>query len=121
MQFVDMLDNTAVGQRNILNNFGQSALPTVTWQIDPFGHSAFQGVMSSSLSGYKGIMWAREASDYKAISCANKTIERVWSPSNTLGNAAATFQGIFVDNCKSISECIESQGYLCSFRSVWLA
>ena len=32
--FVDMLDNTAVGQRNIVNNFGVAALPNVTWQID---------------------------------------------------------------------------------------
>ena len=32
--FVDMLDNTAIGQRMILNNFGEAALPTVTWQID---------------------------------------------------------------------------------------
>jgi alpha-mannosidase len=30
--FVDMLDNTAVGQRAILDNFGESALPTVTWR-----------------------------------------------------------------------------------------
>ena len=27
------LDNTAVGHRAILENFGQSALPNVTWQI----------------------------------------------------------------------------------------
>jgi alpha-mannosidase len=31
--FVDMLDNTAVGQRAILENFGASAIPTLTWQI----------------------------------------------------------------------------------------
>ncbi len=31
--FVDMLDNTAVGQRAILDNFGASALPRTTWQI----------------------------------------------------------------------------------------
>ena len=52
--FVDMLDNTAVGQRAILDNFGPSALPKLTWQIDPFGHSAFQGMMSGALAGYAG-------------------------------------------------------------------
>ena len=31
--YIDMLANTQVGHRAILNNFGQSALPTVTWQI----------------------------------------------------------------------------------------
>ena len=35
--WTDMLDNTHVGQRNILQNFGGNALPTATWQIDPFG------------------------------------------------------------------------------------
>jgi alpha-mannosidase len=33
--FVDMLDNTAVGQRSIVDNFGITSLPTLTWQIDP--------------------------------------------------------------------------------------
>ena len=95
--FVDMLDNTATGQRAILNNFGASALPTVTWQIDPFGHSAFQGVLSSSLAGYKGVMWAREADDFKQLMCQKKGLERIWSPSASLGVDATTFQGIFVD------------------------
>ena len=36
--YIDQLDNTALGQRSILQNFGQSALPTISWQIDPFGH-----------------------------------------------------------------------------------
>ena len=31
--FVDMLDNTHVGQRAIVDYFGVSALPTMTWQI----------------------------------------------------------------------------------------
>jgi len=95
--YVDMLDNTATGQRAILNNFGQSALPTVTWQIDPFGHSAFQGILSSPLSGYKGVMWAREMDDFKMLMCAARGLERVWSPSASLGADATTFQGIFVD------------------------
>ena len=30
--FVDMLDNTATGHRAILENFGEAALPNVTWQ-----------------------------------------------------------------------------------------
>ena len=48
--FVDMLDNTHLGQRLIFNSFG--VVPKTTWQIDPFGHSGFQGSMlSSPLSG----------------------------------------------------------------------
>ncbi len=35
--YVDMIDNTALGHRLIREQFGQGAIPTVTWQIDPFG------------------------------------------------------------------------------------
>ena len=90
-----MLDNTHVGQRNIVSNFGVAALPSLTWQIDPFGHSAFQGVMSGPLSGYVGVMWGREAAEFRASSQSNRMIERVWMPSPSLGSNAACFQGIF--------------------------
>ena len=92
-----MLDNTAVGHRNLVHNFGPAALPSITWQIDPFGHSAFQGIMSSSLSGFQGLMYAREAADFKQASAATQSLERVWLPSASLGPAAASFQGIFID------------------------
>jgi hypothetical protein len=35
--YVDMLDNTAVGQRAILENFGAGALPRAGWQIGGLG------------------------------------------------------------------------------------
>ena len=92
-----MLDNTAVGHRYIFDNFGSDALPQATWQIDPFGHSAFQGILSSSRGGFSGVMWAREAAEFKAH-CANTSkLERVWLPSSSLGGAVATFQGTFFD------------------------
>jgi len=90
-----MIDNTAVGQRAILDNFGADALPTLTWQIDPFGHSAFQGVMSGGLAGYAGVMWGREDAQLKAQSLPTRAYERVWLPSPSLGGAAASFAGIF--------------------------
>ena len=34
----------------------------------------------------------------QAVSCAAKAIERIWLPSPSLGEAAATFQGVFVDS-----------------------
>lgn len=95
--YTDMIDNTALGHRYIIENFGVSALPTLAWQIDPFGHSSFQGVLSSPLGGYKGVMWAREAADFKAAAANATALERVWLPSASLGGAAAGFQGIFLD------------------------
>ncbi len=43
--FVDMIDQTALGHRKILELFGEEAIPTVGWQIDPFGHSAVQAYL----------------------------------------------------------------------------
>ena len=95
--YVDMLDNTALGIRNIVDNFGSTSIPTLAWQIDPFGHSAFQGVLSSALGGYIGVFWARESADFKMNCCgAAAKLERVWRPSPSRPEIA-TFQGIFPD------------------------
>ena len=95
--YVEILDNVAVGQRAIVANFGREAIPRLQWQIDPFGHSAFMGVLSSPLGGYTGIMWARESAELKLLSCASGRLERVWLPSPSLPHVA-TFQGVFVDS-----------------------
>ena len=34
--YVDMLDNTAIGQRHIAENFGVAALPKITWRTYTF-------------------------------------------------------------------------------------
>ena len=91
----DMVDNTAVGHRFIAETFGQSALPNTTWSIDPFGHSAFQGVLSSPLAGFQGVLWGREPAELKAASAAARALERVWLPSRSQG--IATFAGAFWD------------------------
>ena len=91
------LDNFFLGHRYIVQNFGASALPQLAWSIDPFGHSATMGVLSGPLSGFRGIMWGREASDFKALTCETADVERIWLPSASLGTAATTWQGIFVD------------------------
>ena len=93
--FTDALDNAALGQRHIVDNFGVAALPTLSWTIDPFGHSAFGAVLASSLGGSAGQMWGREEQAFKAQSCASQRLERVWLPSASLGGAAATFGGVF--------------------------
>ena len=42
-------------------------------------------------------MWGRESADFKQLSCRDLGVERVWSPSVSLGPAAVTAQFVFVD------------------------
>ena len=80
-----MLDNTHLGGRLIFESFGVS--PQTTWQIDPFGHSTFQGSMlSSPLSGVNGVYVARM--DYQDITARKlyKGTEMFWAPSPSLPN-----------------------------------
>lgn len=93
--FVDMIDNTALGHRFILSEFGVSALPTVTWQIDPFGHSSTQAsLLSTPASGFNALFVSRaDYGDIKART-ANLSLEYVWTPSASLGDEASTFFSI---------------------------
>ena len=40
--YVDMVDQTTLGHRYLLEEFGEDGVPTTTWQLDPFGHSSTQ-------------------------------------------------------------------------------
>ena len=83
--FIDMVDNQHLGGRLIYDQFGVS--PKTTWQIDPFGHSAFQGSMlSSPLSGVNGVYVARmDYQDIEARKLFNGT-EMFWAPSPSQPN-----------------------------------
>jgi len=86
-----MLDNTAAGVRWIAETFGPSALPRVTSQLDPFGHSAFQAsVMSSPISGYIAQFHAREDYQEGGARGASQTMDFAWAPSSSLALDAMT-------------------------------
>lgn len=93
--YVDMVDQTQLGHRFIVSEFGQAALPSVTWQIDPFGHSGTQAsLLSSPASGYSALFVSR--ADYADIQARTKTksLEYIWQASNSLGSQASTFFSI---------------------------
>lgn len=94
--FVDMIDQTSLGHRLLLSQFGPvHGVPRTTWQIDPFGHSAFQGsMMSAPLAGYSAVYFAR--ADWQEIPQrnANKTTEMFWAPSASQGASTGTLGGI---------------------------
>jgi alpha-mannosidase len=93
--YVDMVDNTNLGHRYIAQEFGEEALPSVTWSIDPFGHSSTQAsLLSSPAAGFSALFVSRaDYSDIRART-ANKSLEYVWRPSASLGDDASTFFSI---------------------------
>ena len=91
--YVDMVDQTTLGHRYISQQFGVQ--PTVTWQIDPFGHSSSQAVLFGPLSGIDGIFFARIDYQDKDRRVADKELEMVWRASPSLGAAAQSFAGAF--------------------------
>lgn len=91
--FADMIDNTAVGHRALMAEFGVA--PRTTWQIDPFGHSTFQAsVLSSPLAGFNAVFFMR--ADWQEIALRQNltTTEMIWAPSPTMGAGGSTFAGI---------------------------
>lgn len=49
--YVGMVDQTHLGHSFLKEEFGTQVLPTVGWQIDPFGHSATQASLLSAQVG----------------------------------------------------------------------
>ena len=57
--YIDMIDQTTLGHQFILNEFGAAHIPTIGWQIDPFGHSATQAALLSAEVGFDALFFGR--------------------------------------------------------------
>ena len=56
--YAEQLDQTTLGHRFLLSQF--NVTPKTTWQIDPWGHTAFQATyMSSPLAGFNAVYYGR--------------------------------------------------------------
>ena len=95
--YVDMVDQTTLGHKFIMDEFGADAAPTIGWQIDPFGHSATQAALLSYELGFDGLFFAR--SDYQDHQNreTKQAMEVIWRASESLGAGAQVFTGAFID------------------------
>lgn len=57
--YVAMVDQTTLGHRLLLDEFGEAGVPKVAWQLDPFGHSATQAALLSAEAGMDGLFFGR--------------------------------------------------------------
>eukprot|EP00850_Spirogloea_muscicola_P002507 SM000009S23636 [mRNA] locus=s9:1224350:1238286:+ [translate_table: standard] len=92
--YVDMIDQTTLGHRYILDQFGDDHFPRVGWQIDPFGHSATQASLLSAEVGFDALFFAR--ADYDDIKRRRKDLEMemIWRGSKSLAESAQIFAGL---------------------------
>ena len=96
VHYVDMIDQTTLGHKFIVDEFGPDAAPTIGWQVDPFGHSATQAALLSYDVGFDALFFMRIEYEDSAIREAKKTKEHIWRASESLGNNAQVFTGAFI-------------------------
>lgn len=76
--------NIQLLSRFLNDTFGKCGRPTVSWQIDPFGHSSEAAIEFAEM-GFEGLFVGRiDFEDfYKRFS--TKSLETIWRPDPTLG------------------------------------
>ena len=91
--YIDMIDQTTLGHLFIREQFGEQAIPTVGWQIDPFGHSATQAALLSAAVGFDGLFFGRIDYQDRTNRLLKKELEVVWSASPSYGPSNYVFAG----------------------------
>ena len=95
--YTDIIEQMTRGHAFIRREFGEAFLPTVAWQIDPFGHSAEHATLLAQM-GFDAVFFARIDYQEKTLRIANSTLEYIWRSSPTFGSAVDLFTGVFYDH-----------------------
>ncbi|KAL0047195.1 hypothetical protein WJX82_009185 [Trebouxia sp. C0006] len=91
--YVAMIDQTTRGHSFIKEQFGK--VPTVGWQLDPFGHSATHAALMCGLLGFDGLFFGR--ADYQDMDVRKpaKQMEMLWRGAKSFGDTADVFTSNF--------------------------
>lgn len=89
--YIDMIDQTTLGHQFIVKEFGAAHIPTIGWQIDPFGHSATQASLLSAEVGFDALFFGRIDYQDRIERRANKSLEMIWSASASYGPSNYVF------------------------------
>jgi alpha-mannosidase len=89
--YVQMVDQTTRGHQFLMRHFG--IRPSVTWQIDPFGHSNTEAWLLGAEAGMDALFFGRM--DYQDFAVRKNTsrTEWIWQGSKSMGASAQTFTG----------------------------
>jgi hypothetical protein len=87
----DMIDQTTRGHRWLSRQFGPQAVPRVSWQLDPFGHSAAHAeLVSQGASGAHAVFYGRSDWRDREARSRRRELEHVWQPSASCGARCAS-------------------------------
>ena len=82
--YIGMIDNTALGHRFLKEEL--DIVPTVGWQLDPFGHSSTQGGLMTSGVGFDALYFGRIHHVDLENRRTNAECEGLWSSSSSSTN-----------------------------------
>ena len=88
--YAGIIDNMSLGLRLLNDTFGQCGVPTVAWQIDPFGHSREQANMFAQM-GFDALFFSRLDYRDKAKRMAEQSMEMNWVASE---DGSTLFTGV---------------------------
>ncbi|KAI5636838.1 alpha mannosidase middle domain-containing protein [Phthorimaea operculella] len=87
------IDQLTFALRLLNETFGECGMPTVGWQIDPFGHSREFASMLAGM-GYDGVFFGRIDYQDKENRMEKKTMEMLWRGDDDLGKPSDIFTGV---------------------------
>lgn len=92
--YSDMIDQTALGHGWLVETFGADALPTVGWQIDPFGHSSLTATLLGPDVGFQAVFLGR--ADYADLErrTRERQLEFRWQPGGASDAGGPSFVGM---------------------------
>lgn len=89
--FMGMIDQTTLGHSFLKKELG--VVPTVGWQLDPFGHSATQASLLTSKAGFDALYFGRIDFQDLELRQLTKECEGLWNSSQSW-NYSTVFWGL---------------------------
>lgn len=115
--FIGMIDQTTLGHDFLKREF--DFIPRVTWQLDPFGHSATQSSLLGSEAGFDAIYFGRI--DYQDLDRRQKTknCEGIWDSSPNLNDTEIfwALTGSYNGKCSALTNSNPKQHFLLNLLS----
>ena len=92
--YSSIIDNMETGLNWLGDTLGECAVPTIAWQIDPFGHSKEQARLFAEM-GFEGLFFARIDYRDKEAAKAAQTLQMWWEGGKPDDPESTIFTGVF--------------------------